>query len=121
MAMVKICNIFLKCVVNLLFLKISDFKFTIFSSCNSFSDLVPAGTAYWTFLKQKISGKSSNNYKNSLNSFSSVDETAFASQANWDVWLKFGVSYRSELNWQRYGDLFKMAPLRHGVVAPNCK
>ena len=30
--------------------------------------------------------KNSKKYKNILNSFSSVDETSFVAQANWDVW-----------------------------------
>ena len=46
--------------------------------------------------------------------------------STWDHWfvaqeLKFEVSLRSEFNWQRYRELSKMAPLRHGywVVTPN--
>ena len=33
--------------------------------------------------------------------------------------LKFKISYRSELNWQRYRELTKMAPLKHGVITPK--
>ena len=45
---------------------------------------------------------------------------------SWDYWfvgqeLKFEISYRSKLNWQRYRELTKMAPIRHGVVTPNWK
>ena len=44
----------------------------------------------------------------------------------WDNWfvgqeLKFKFSLRSELNWQRYREITKMAHLRHGVVTPNYK
>ena len=47
-------------------------------------------------------------------------------QTSWDYWfvaqeLKFKVSLKYKLNWQRYSELTKMAPLRHGVVPPNCK
>ena len=45
-------------------------------------------------------------------------------QTSWDYWfeaqeLKFEVSERSELNWQRYMELVKMASSRYGVVTPN--
>ena len=45
-------------------------------------------------------------------------------KTSWNYWfvgqeLKFKISYRSELNWQRYRELTKMVQLRPGVVTTN--
>ena len=63
---------------------------------------------------------------NQNGSFKTLLITPNCKYTSWDYWfvaqeLKLKVSERSEFNWQRYGELIKMAPLRHEVVTPNSK